>query len=81
VQRASYRGLRPAAKDQHDAASAAVDRIDQVIELLVQIGMLRERAKPVRLLQRCDLHLLRDIAAEHDPILTRSGSSRRAASD
>ena len=34
------RGL--AAKNQHDATSAAVNPIDQVIELVVQIGMVHD---------------------------------------
>jgi hypothetical protein len=57
----------PAAKNQTHAASAAVDSIDQAIELEVKTRMLDEKAKSSWRIDRDNFHLLHAIVAERDP--------------
>jgi hypothetical protein len=58
------------AKDQHNPASAAVNSVDHVIELIAQIRIVREKTQSMGAFDRYDLQLLRDIATEHDPIFS-----------
>jgi hypothetical protein len=60
LQRLFRRRGRPAAKDQHHAAAAALNSVDQVIELEVQIGMTHEQMQPKWALECCNFQFMVD---------------------
>jgi hypothetical protein len=67
LQSPACRGGRPASEDQHDPAAGAVNGIDHMIELIVQIRMIQQHAQSMGMFDFCDLELLRPNSTEHDP--------------
>ena len=56
--------VRPAPEYQGHATPAAVDRVDQMIEFVVDLWVGHKKSRPVRPLKRRHLHVQRRLAAK-----------------
>jgi hypothetical protein len=66
------RGRRSGSDDEHDPASASIDAVDQMIELIAQVRMLDQHAQPMGTIDSQDLHLMLLYSTKHDPLFAQS---------